>query len=188
MEETEDRLGAKPVPGIADKCLLEIQHKLKCDKSQHNSYGNYNYRSKEDILEAVKPLAYELGCIVRVTDHVTLLDNGWVYIESMAFLRHAETLDQVTATGLAREPESKKGMDASQITGTAASYAGKRALSNLFALDDTKDADGYDNSLDAPSYPCIAACTACGTQYQFDNNTQLNNSACTCGNTSFRRI
>ena len=131
--------------------LLEIQRELKCDKSQFNKFGGYAYRSKEDILEAVKPLAHERGCVVVVSDHIEELRNGWVYIESTASLRDGSYTagNFVHAMGYAREPEAKKGMDASQITGTAASYAGKRALGNLFAIDDTKDADAIEPS-DSP--------------------------------------
>lgn len=128
--------------------LLEIQRELKCEKSQFNKFGGYSYRSKEDILEAVKPLAHERGCAVIVDDRAVHYPNGWVYIESTASLHDCESGSAVTATAQAREPESKKGMDASQITGTAASYAGKRALGNLFAIDDTKDADSLNDHSD----------------------------------------
>lgn len=125
--------------------LLEIQRELKCEKGQTNKFGGYQYRSKEDILEAVKPLAHARDCTVVVDDRTCYLPNGWVYIESTAELHDVETGSAVRATAQAREPESKKGMDTSQITGTAASYAGKRALGNLFAIDDTKDADSLND-------------------------------------------
>lgn len=132
--------------------LLEIQRDLKCDKGQYNSFGKYPYRSKEDILEAAKPLVHNLGCILTCTDEIVCLDNGWVYIKTTASLIDCETGQIISCDGLAREPESKKGMDASQITGTASSYAGKRALGNLFALDDTKDADALEPDT-APKKP-----------------------------------
>lgn len=125
--------------------LLEIQSELKCEKSQFNKFGGYQYRSKEDILEAAKPLAHERNCAIIVNDKVVYYPNGWMYQESTARLHDCESGSEVTATAQAREPESKKGMDASQITGTAASYAGKRALGNLFAIDDTKDADSLND-------------------------------------------
>ena len=125
--------------------LLEIQSELKCEKSQFNKFGGYQYRSKEDILEAAKPLAHERGCSIVMNDEVVYYPNGWMYIESTAELHDCESGSGVTAKAQAREPESKKGMDASQITGTAASYAGKRALGNLFAIDDTKDADSLND-------------------------------------------
>lgn len=123
------------------KKLLEIQRDLKCEKKQYNSFGKYSFRSKEDILEAVKPLAHEHGCVVTVDDEFTEVAVGWVYCKSTAVLVDTDTGDSVCCKGWAREPKEKKGMDESQITGTASSYAGKRALGNLFAIDDTADAD-----------------------------------------------
>ncbi len=128
--------------------LLEIQRELKCEKNQYNKFGGYQYRTKEGILEAAKPLAHERGCSIVVNDEVVYYPNGWMYIESTAELHDCESGSGVTAKAQAREPESKKGMDASQITGTAASYAGKRALGNLFAIDDTKDADSLNDHKD----------------------------------------
>lgn len=133
--------------------LLEIQRDLKCEKSQFNKFGGYSYRSKEDILEAVKPLAHARNCAVIVDDRVVYYPNGWMYQESTAKLHDCESGSEVTATAQAREPESKKGMDAAQITGTSASYAGKRALGNLFAIDDTKDADSLNDHGKADERP-----------------------------------
>ncbi len=95
-------------------------------------------------MEAVKPLAKAQGCAVLLSDEPVVID-GWHYIKAEVQLIDSETGEKVVATGNAREPESKKGMDASQITGTASSYARKYALSGLFALDDTKDADTLNN-------------------------------------------
>lgn len=125
----------------AMSALLAVQAALKVPKGQRNSFGGFDYRSKEDILEAAKPLAHELGCALLVDDDVRELSNGWVYVVSTATLRHVESGTEASARGFAREPAAKKGMDESQITGTAASYAGKRALGNLLAIDDTADAD-----------------------------------------------
>lgn len=124
--------------------LAAIQAELKAPKNQYNDFGKYNYRSCEDILEAVKPLAKVQGCAVVLSDEAVDV-AGWHYVKAMVQLVSDEG-ETVTAAAYAREPESKKGMDASQITGTASSYARKYALSGLFALDDTKDADTQDNS------------------------------------------
>ena len=124
--------------------LMAIQSELKAPKNQYNSFGKYNYRSCEDILEAVKPLAKAQGCAVLLSDEAVVVD-GWHYIKATVQLVSVEG-EVAAAVAYAREPEMKKGMDASQITGTASSYARKYALSGLFALDDTKDADSQDNS------------------------------------------
>lgn len=143
--------------------LAAIQAELKAPKSQYNSFGKYNYRSCEDILEAVKPLAKAQGCAVILSDEPVVID-GWHYIKAAAKLVDGETSESTEATGYAREPESKKGMDASQVTGTASSYARKYALSGLFALDDTKDADACESGVqgkgeakpaEKPEYRCV---------------------------------
>lgn len=119
--------------------MNKIQATLKAPKGQFNSFGKYHYRSCEDIVEAVKPILHELGYHLNLSDKVTCVGER-VYIEATAsVLNGAEVIAQSTA--YAREPEDKKGMDASQITGTASSYARKYALNGLFAIDDTKDAD-----------------------------------------------
>lgn len=118
--------------------LQEIQHKLKAPKGQYNNFGKYRYRSCEDILEAVKPILYEVGCTLTLTDTIVLIGDRY-YIEATAWLKGEDTDEVVTA--YAREAETKTGMDASQITGTASSYARKYALNGLFCIDDTKDAD-----------------------------------------------
>lgn len=150
--------------------LLEIQRELKVKKGQWNSYGKYSYRSKEDILEAAKPLCHARGLVILCRDEVQDL-GGWRYVRTLAEVVDAETGESVFATGLAREPETKKGMDASQITGTASSYAGKRALGNLFAIDDTKDSDSQppepERKRPPEQGPFVAHCQHCGTRYQF---------------------
>lgn len=121
--------------------LLNIQNKLKAPKSQHNDFGKYKYRSLENILEAVKPLLLENKAVLIITDVVREL-SGRYYVEATAMLIDTENpSDIVTVTASAREEETKKGMDGSQITGTASSYARKYACNGLFAIDDTKDAD-----------------------------------------------
>lgn len=160
------------------KKLLEIQRDLKVEKGQWNSFGKYKYRSKEDILEAVKPICHEHNVVVLCDDDVIEID-GWKYILCTARIVDTESMDEIGARGLAREPESKRGMDSSQITGTAASYAGKRALGNLFAIDDTKDSDAISGKQQDKKPPVQGAFTAhcqnCGTRYQFQDKEQYDN-------------
>lgn len=118
--------------------LIEIQSKLKAPKNQRNSFGGYNYRSCEDILEAVKPLLKEAGALLTIADTIEQIGDR-IYIKATATFRHGDF--EISNTALAREPLTKKGMDDSQITGTASSYARKYALNGLFLIDDTKDAD-----------------------------------------------
>lgn len=118
--------------------LQEIQHRLKAPKGQYSSFGKYKYRSCEDILEAVKPILYEVGCTLTLSDDVVLIGDRY-YIKATAHLKGEDTNEVVAA--YAREENEKKGMDGSQITGTASSYARKYALYGLFCIDDTKDAD-----------------------------------------------
>ena len=120
--------------------LLNIQTELKAPKGQKNKFGNYMYRSCEDILEAVKPLLKENNVTLQLTDEIVFLGNRY-YIKATAILKDTEEETKVENTAYARESETKKGMDDSQITGTASSYARKYALNGLFCIDDTKDAD-----------------------------------------------
>ena len=125
---------------LIDK-LAAIQTKLHSPKNQKNTFGGYNYRSCEDILEAVKPLL--AGLVLTITDEVTEV-GGRIYVKATARLTDGK--DAMTATAFAREAESRKGMDESQITGSTSSYARKYALNGLFLIDDNKDADSQDNS------------------------------------------
>ena len=169
--------------------LMEIQSELKVDKTRYNEYGNFFARSKEDILEAAKPLAHARGCIVLCIDEPQLMTNGWMYIKTTAQLIDVFTGEIASAPGFAREPEIKPKMDSSQTTGSASSYAGKRALGNLFALDDTKDADEYDKQEQPPGdQPIIGACMACGTRYQFESAEQMTQCICQCGNRTFEAV
>ena len=118
--------------------LSEIQSQLKVPKSNLNKFGNYNYRSAEDIIEAVKKIINPAGLSLIITDEVVEV-GGRIYVKATAGI-YGEGSSFV-ATGFAREEETKKGMDASQITGSASSYARKIALNGLLAIDDTKDAD-----------------------------------------------
>ena len=123
-----------------DKKLLTIQQKLKAPKNQHNSFGKYNYRSCEDILEAVKPLLAEVSCVLTMSDQVLYIGERY-YIQAIATLTDVESGETKSSTGYAREEAEKKGMDGSQITGAASSYARKYCLNALFLIDDNKDAD-----------------------------------------------
>lgn len=120
------------------KELIEIQKKLKAPKGQYNSFGKYKYRSAEDILEAVKPLCHENNCTLTLSDEMLNIGERY-YIKATAKITNGT--EDVVVSAYAREDETKKGMDGSQITGTASSYARKYALNGLFCIDDTKDAD-----------------------------------------------
>ena len=121
--------------------LLEIQHELKAPKSQYNSFGKYNYRSSEDILEAVKPLCYNNKVVLTLSDDVVLVNERY-YVKACAVLTDAEKPEStIIVNAYAREEEKKTGMDSSQVTGAASSYARKYALNGLFDIDDTKDSD-----------------------------------------------
>lgn len=118
--------------------LVNIQAELKAPKGQYNSFGGYKYRSCEDILEAVKPLLRTFGLYITISDSIEEV-GGKVYVKATATISDGD--NQISTTAYAREAETKKGMDDSQVTGTASSYARKYALNGLFAIDDTKDAD-----------------------------------------------
>ena len=119
--------------------LANVQHELKCNKSLYNAFGKYSYRSTELIMEAVKPLLYSNDLCLTITDSIELIGDRF-YIKATATIYNKEG-EQISTTAYAREEENKKGMDASQITGSTSSYARKYALNGLLAIDDTKDAD-----------------------------------------------
>lgn len=121
----------------------DIQHKLKAPKGQYNSFGKYNYRSCEDILEGVKPLLKEHNLALLIDDEIVQIGERY-YVKATAKITDGR--ECVSATAYAREPDTKKGMDESQITGATSSYARKYALNALLCIDDTKDADTMDNS------------------------------------------
>jgi hypothetical protein len=123
------------------KELSRIQRELKAPKNQYNSFGKYNYRSCEDILEGLKTVQGD--CVVTLTDDIKEI-GGRIYVMATATIILGK--DAYCVNAFAREPETKKGMDASQITGTASSYARKYALNGLFLIDDTKDADSMNNT------------------------------------------
>ena len=151
--------------------LAEIQAKLKAPKGQYNSFGKYHYRSAEDILEAVKKVVNPMGFSITLTDQVKEI-GGRIYVESTATLFNGYEL-KFSATGYAREEETKKGMDGSQITGSASSYARKLALNGLLAIDDTKDSDSTnDHGKPQESKPKQAA-PVDPAQISFDDQFKL---------------
>lgn len=122
--------------------LLTIQSKLNAPKNQRNNFWGFNYRSCEDILTAVKPLLVETNTSLTISDEVVLIWETRFYIKATATLYDNETWSEIASTSaLAREQEDKKGMDQSQVTGAASSYARKYALNWLFCIDDNRDAD-----------------------------------------------
>lgn len=118
--------------------LVKIQHELKAPKDQHNGFGNYNYRSLENILESVKPLLAEAGLSIIIGDDIVEV-GGKVYVKATATISNGKV--SISNTAFAREDESKKGMSDPQITGACSSYARKYAVQGLFAIDDSKDPD-----------------------------------------------
>lgn len=141
--------------GTYDK-LLKVQSKLKAPKNSFNSFGKYKYRSLESILESVKPLLEEEGLVLTLSDEIVHIGDRF-YVKATAYLYskdHTFTEQIITNEAYAREELDKKGMDGSQITGAASSYARKYALNGLFLIDDTKDSDsantGNNNSKTKP--------------------------------------
>jgi hypothetical protein len=139
---------------LQDK-LISVQSKLNAPKNQHNKFGGYNYRSAEDILEAVKPLLKEVNACITITDDIVSVGNR-IYVKATATFIDGD--QSVSINAFAREEETKKGMDASQITGSASSYARKYALNGLLLIDDNKDADatnthGKETSVITPKNP-----------------------------------
>ena len=120
--------------------LMHIQEELKAPKNLHNSYGGYNYRSAENILEALKPLLVKYSATVTITDTIEDI-GGRIYVKATASFYGADSSAPMEVTAYAREVETKKGMDDAQVTGATSSYARKYALNGLFLLDDTEDVD-----------------------------------------------
>ena len=152
--------------------LLAVQIELKAPKNQRHNFGGYNYRSCEDILEAVKPLCMKHQCLVVLSDDMVFNGNRY-HIKATARFYDMESGEFIENTAFAREAETKKGMDDSQITGTASSYARKYALNGLFCIDDTKDADTdeyrkQNAASNAPSKPTEPpqpiVCNVCGNE------------------------
>lgn len=137
------------------KELLQIQSELKAPKGQFNAYGKYKYRSCEDILEAVKPILKKNNCALLLSDSLVYVGDRY-YIKATATLINAEG-KSVSTEAYAREEETKKGMDASQITGASSSYARKYALNGLLCIDDNKDSDTTNTGDNAPAAPAKAS-------------------------------
>lgn len=137
------------------KELLQIQSELKAPKGQFNAYGKYKYRSCEDILEAVKPILKKNNCTLLLSDSLIYVGERY-YIKATATLVNAEG-KSVSTEAYAREEETKKGMDASQITGASSSYARKYALNGLLCIDDNKDSDTTNTGDNTPAAPAKAS-------------------------------
>lgn len=145
--------------------LAAVQQKLKAPKGQFNTFGKYKYRSCEDILKAVKPLLGEVKAILTISDSLEFVGDRY-YIAATARFTDAESGEAVETTGRAREETEKKGMDGSQITGTASSYARKYALNGLFCIDDNKDSDSTneESAQCGGTQPPGPVCTDCGKE------------------------
>ena len=122
------------------KKLMNVQRDLNAPKSQYNSFGNYSFRSCEDITEAVKPLLEREGLLLQMSDTIEQVGDRY-YVKATASVTDVDEGEKIKVNAYAREQESKKGMDMAQITGAASSYARKYALNGLFAIDDNKDPD-----------------------------------------------
>ena len=133
--------------------LVYIQSTLKAPKNQRNNFGGYNYRSCEDIMEAVKPLLKETNCTLVISDDIVQVADR-IYVKSTATLK-TPSGEEFKNTAYAREALSKKGMDESQVTGAASSYARKYALNGLFCIDDTKDADALNVNKEYTQQPQV---------------------------------
>jgi purine-nucleoside phosphorylase len=129
------------------KKLVTIQSELKAPKSQRNNFGNYNYRSCEDILEAVKPHLLKNGLFLSITDELVNIGDRY-YIKATSII--TDGIDKLSVDAYAREEENKKGMDSSQISGACGSYARKYSLNGLFLIDDAKDSDATNTHDDKP--------------------------------------
>ena len=145
--------------------LAQVQQKLKAPKGQYNTFGKYKYRSCEDILKAVKPLLGGIGATLTLTDSMELVGD-WHYIKATATILDIESGEHVSVDGWAREELEKKGMDGSQITGTASSYARKYALNGLFCIDDNKDSDSTneESARCGGGQPPGPPCADCGNE------------------------
>lgn len=124
--------------------LKNIQSELKCAKTLYNKFGGYYYRSAEAILESLKPLLAAHSCIITINDSIELVGDRF-YVKAVATLTNIEDGSSISTSAYAREDLSKKGQDASQVTGSTSSYARKYALNGLFCIDDTKDSDATNN-------------------------------------------
>ena len=133
--------------------LIKIQIELKAPKNQRNNFGKYNYRSCEDILEAVKPLLKKYGCTLTISDEIKEL-GGCLFVESTAKFSKDVGSKQILVNAQAGIDLNRKGMDLSQSFGSSSSYSRKYALNGLFLIDDTNDADTKDNSSESKLNEC----------------------------------
>lgn len=129
--------------------LANVQSALKAPKGQYNSFGKYKYRSCEDIVESVKPLLKQNGLLLNLTDTIELIGDRY-YVKATAIIIDTADGNMISVEAYAREEESKKGMDGSQVTGASSSYARKYALNGIFAIDDTKDSDSTNTGDEPP--------------------------------------
>jgi hypothetical protein len=129
--------------------LANVQSALKAPKGQYNSFGKYKYRSCEDIVESVKPLLKQNGLLLNLTDSIVLIGDRY-YVKATAIIIDTADGNMISVEAYAREEESKKGMDGSQVTGASSSYARKYALNGIFAIDDTKDSDSTNTGDEPP--------------------------------------
>lgn len=156
--------------------LMAVQAELKAPKGQHNSFGKYDYRSAEDIIEAVKPLLKENGLFLNMSDDIVLIGDRY-YVKATVKVVDVVTGESVQTSALAREAAQKKGMDESQVTGTASSYARKYALNGLFAIDDNRDADTDEYAAQTRQNAAGARSTRNAYTYKGSANDELRSKA-----------
>lgn len=161
-----------------DKRLAKVQNELKAPKGQYNAFGGYKYRSCEDILEAVKPLLEEYGLILTISDSIEHIGDRY-YVKATARISF-DGRGGTFCEAYAREPETKKGSDPSQITGMASSYARKYALNGLFLIDDAKDADAQEQHGKTPRV-LKCATDGCGAAYTFAPGQEQDYKCPKCG-------
>ena len=160
-----------------ERRIIDVQRRLKAPKNSWNAFGKYSYRNCEDILEGLKPLLKENDLLMTMDDDVFFLE-GRFYIRATVTVRDVLSDKSHSVSAYAREPENKKGVDQSQVTGSCSSYARKYALSALWLIDDNKDPDMPQGQQEQkpkqpPAQgPFVARCANCGTQYQFQNANQ----------------
>ncbi|SEN95428.1 ERF superfamily protein [Peptostreptococcus russellii] len=151
--------------------LIKVQTLLKAPKSQYNNFGKYNYRSCEDILEAVKPILEEVGLTLLITDTIEIIANRY-YVKAECTVIDIEDGSNLKTTAYAREAEEKKGMDVAQVTGATSTYARKYALNGLFLIDDTKDDDFLNNGEQYKNTNETKSQQKNGEQYKNANETK----------------
>lgn len=154
--------------------LSQIQDKLFVPKDQKNTFDNYNYRTCENILKAVKPIAKDLGCVLLMTNELINVGDR-IYVEATVTLRELETGEEIVSKAQAREEEEKKGMDGSQITGASSSYARKYALAGLFCIDNEKDSDVTNKGDEEPkeAFPSRSKMISCAKKHYPKGSEQL---------------